>query len=82
MNSVSHPHFVPNAALGSRQRTATLLVGTAREFGIAQQDIRSTRGGFYISQALASVLQEECGTDYTSGNRAGKNTGTSRKEQE
>ncbi len=55
----SHPVFVQNDTAGTRQDTAVLLVGTAREFDISQQDIQSTQGGFWITEALADVLYAE-----------------------
>jgi hypothetical protein len=57
MNKTTHPYFVADG--DSRQDTAILLVGTAREFGIPQRDIAAVRGGFRISQALADVLYDE-----------------------
>lgn len=59
MNSKTHPFLVPSDAYGTRQETAVMLVGTAREFGIDQRDIASTYNGFRISQALSDVLYEE-----------------------
>lgn len=55
----THPYFVENAAAGTRKDTATLLVGTAREFGISQRSIKSSRTGFYITEELADVLYSE-----------------------
>jgi hypothetical protein len=79
--------FIANDHAGSRKDTAVLLVGTAREFGINQRDIRTTTSGFYISDALATVLYDESQQDAvsgnetkpakkTSGNRAAKNKPT------
>lgn len=59
MNLDTHPYFVANDSAGTRKETATLLVGTAREFNISQQDIASTHDGFYITEALADVLSRE-----------------------
>lgn len=59
MDRTTHPNFVPSDAAGSRKETAVLLVGTAREFGVSQQDIASTHNGFWISDALADVLDAE-----------------------
>lgn len=56
-----HPHFVPSGEV--RKDTAILLVGTAREFGIDQHDIKSVQGGFLISQSLADVLYAEAETE-------------------
>lgn len=56
MDRKTHPHFVANDAAGSRRDTATLLVGTAREYGISQRDIASTHTGYYITDALAKIL--------------------------
>ena len=80
-----HPNFVEADAAGSRKDTAALLVGTAREFGIDQHDIKTASRGFYISDALADILEAETteddavsgneqSTNKTSGNRAGKNS--------
>lgn len=59
--SATHPHFVPNGE--SRRDTAVLLVGTAREFGIDQRSIRSSYGGFWITdevkEALTGVFDKE-----------------------
>lgn len=46
--------FVPNGA--SRKDTATVLVGTADEYGIDQRSIRATRGGFYVTDELADLI--------------------------
>lgn len=65
--------FIPNDHSGSRQETAVLLIGTAREFGIDTHEVRTARGrtGFNISDRLADVLDDE--QTKTSGNRAEKN---------
>lgn len=55
----SHPHFIPDAHSGRRGLTAVLLTGTAKEFGIDQRDIRSTRGGFYITPRMLEALGDE-----------------------
>lgn len=55
----SHPHFVPETEMGSRQDTAVLLVGTAREFGIDQHAIKSTHGGYWITDELAALVYDE-----------------------
>ena len=57
MDKTTHPFFVPDG--DSRQQTAVLLVGTAREFGIPQREVAAVRGGFRISAALADVLYDE-----------------------
>lgn len=49
--SKNQPVFVPNGE--SREDTATLLVGTAHEYGIDQSEIKAVQGGFYISEALS-----------------------------
>lgn len=54
-----HTVFIPSDHAGSRKDTAILLVGTAREFGVSQQDIASARTGFYITQHLADILEQE-----------------------
>jgi len=64
--------FVPANKAGSRKDTAVLLVGTAREFGISQDDILSTSTGYLITERLDAVLQKESSTKKTSGNRAAK----------
>lgn len=51
--------FIPNDMMGSRKETATLLVGTAREFGIAQRDIASTFNGFFITPELEALIYDE-----------------------
>lgn len=57
MDKTTHPYFVADGE--SRTDTAILLVGTAREYGISQRDVRAVRGGFRISQAMADVLYDE-----------------------
>jgi hypothetical protein len=54
MNTTTHPFFIEDGE--SRQETAILLVGTAEEAGIDQRDVRATRGGFRITQAVADAL--------------------------
>lgn len=49
--------FVPDGE--SRQDTAVLLVGTARDYDIPQRSIKATVGGFYITEALADVIYED-----------------------
>ena len=76
MDTKSHPYFVPADTEGTRQETAILLVGTAREFDIPQREIASTMGGFNISQRVFDAVwptdeAEEADTK-TSGNRAAK----------
>lgn len=56
VNKTTHPFFIENGA--DRAQTATLLVGTADEFGIDQRDICAVQGGFRISAALADILNE------------------------
>lgn len=51
--------FVPESTMGSRQETAVLLVGTAREFGIDQHAIVSTQGGYWITEELAAIVYDE-----------------------
>ena len=60
--------FVPNGK--SRTETAILLVGTAREYGIDQREIRATATGFHISDRLAELVYPE--PKKSSGNRAAK----------
>lgn len=87
MINPAHPNFVTADAAGSRAETAALLVGTAREFGIDQHDIKRAGSGYYISDRLADVLSAESDdsvepeaepevsgneTTKTSGNRAAK----------
>lgn len=64
--------FVPNNHAGSREETAVLLIGTAKEFGVDTHEVRTTpnRTGFTISDRLADILDEQ--TKKTSGNRAAK----------
>lgn len=58
--ALSFPHFVANDFAGSRQETATLLVGTANEFGlVVRHNIATSRLGFNISDDLAEVLDTE-----------------------
>lgn len=54
---MDHSVFVPNG--DSRRDTATLLVGTAEEFGISQKSIRSTSKGFFITEELADKVYED-----------------------
>lgn len=49
-------YFVPSGTFGSRQETATALVGAADEFGLNQRDIRSAQGGFWITESLADKV--------------------------
>ena len=49
--------FVPSGA--SRQDTAVVLVGTAREYGVDQRSILATASGFWITQALADLVFSE-----------------------
>ena len=82
MDIKSHPYFVPADTEGTRQETAILLVGTAREFDIPQREIASTRGGYMISERVfeavfgadVEVVHEDPTEDHTntSGNRAAK----------
>lgn len=90
----SHPVFVPNGE--SRKETAILLVGTAEEFGVSQNDVKASNGGFFITEALADILdgagqpdavEPEAGepektstTKKTSGDRAAKTQSTTQKE--
>lgn len=46
--------FVPNG--DSRKDTATLLVGTAEEFGLSQRSILVRPTGFYITEELADAV--------------------------
>lgn len=48
------PYFVPNG--NNQEETATLLVGTASEYGLSQRSIRATVGGFKISEELADIV--------------------------
>lgn len=48
--------FVPNGE--SRYETAVLLVGTADEHGIRQQDVQASNGGFFITEELADLVYE------------------------
>lgn len=87
---MQRPHFVPDATMGSRKDTAVLLVGTAREYGIAQRAILAAHGGFWITDELAAIVYDEdeqaevsgneteaeTSTTETSGNRAAKNQPT------
>lgn len=83
---MSNTYFVPNG--DSRQDTAVLLVGTAREYGISQRSVKAVQGGFNISEELANIVfdDEDLADDEpaddepksgkstkTSGNRAAKN---------
>lgn len=58
-----HTVFVANDTAGTRKDTAILLVGTAREFNISQQDIASTYSGFWITEELASLVYDETDGD-------------------
>lgn len=47
-----------------RRETAIILIGTAREAGLDDQHhVKSTTGGFYISDELADVLYDEDAED-------------------
>lgn len=48
--------FVPNG--DSREDTAVLLTGTAREYKIDQREIKATNGGFFISDRLADIVYD------------------------
>jgi hypothetical protein len=66
----THPHFIPADYAGSRKDTAVLLVGTAREFGIDQHNIRRTGSGYTITDRLLDVLIEQ--SDEDSGEQSGE----------
>lgn len=80
--------FVPNG--DSRQNTAILLIGSAREHDMDDSlVIRATQGGFFISDELADVLYDEPEDEApepakpakkTSGNRAAKNSTTEQEQ--
>lgn len=56
-----------------RRDTATILIGTAREAGLDDtQHVKSTTGGFYISDRLADILYDEDaeGDEEVSGNQS------------
>lgn len=74
-------YFVPNG--DSREETAVLLVGTAREYGINVREIKVRSGGFEIPDELADVLYNDVSSDTekTSGNRAAKTKKNSKKEE-
>lgn len=59
----THPYFIDAKAAGSHEETAVLLTGTADEFKISQDDIRSQRGGYRVTQALKDALD----ADYADG---------------
>lgn len=61
MARLEHSVFVPND--GDRKETATLLVGTAEEYGISQQSIRTTPSGFFITEELAAIVYDENQSD-------------------
>lgn len=48
------PYFVPNG--DNQEETATLLVGTAAEYGLPQRSVRATVGGFKVSEELADIV--------------------------
>jgi hypothetical protein len=53
------PNWVADDAAGNRQNTAVLLVGTAKEYNLTvRHHISSTRGGFYITDDLADLLED------------------------
>jgi hypothetical protein len=75
--------FVPDGE--SRRDTAIILIGSAREYGLDDaKAVQAARGGFYISDELADLLNAEQEAEpgkqsrsprkKTSGNRAAKNT--------
>lgn len=85
--ALSFPNWVADDAVENRQKTATLLVGTAKEYGLTvRHHISSTRGGFFISDDLADAIDSDSDTPEpeptkkTSGNRAAKNTGTAKEQ--
>lgn len=94
--SLTFPNWVPQDTAGSREETATLLVGTAKEHDlVVRYHVRSTRGGYWISDALADLAFEDEDvsgngdepepepkptTKKTSGNRAAKTTGTDKEQ--
>ena len=74
----NHPNFVAADAAGTRQETAALLVGTAREFGIDQHDIKRVSNGYLITDRLADILEAESDEDEVSGNETSKKTSGNR----
>lgn len=71
MNRKTHPYFVPDSESGAKE-TAILLLAAARDAGLDVRSVRSTRGGFRITEALADVVYppseggvEEPGNDST-----------------
>lgn len=57
MSKDSHPYFIANDP--DAKTTATLLVGTADEFGIDQHDIQKTQGGYNVTEEIARALYGE-----------------------
>lgn len=58
--STRFPNWVPDDTVGTRKETATLLVGTAKENDlVVRHHVSSTRGGFYISDALADLVYDD-----------------------
>lgn len=56
-----------------RRDTAIILIGTAREAGLDDQHhVKSTTGGYYISDELADILYDEDaeGDEEVSGNES------------
>jgi hypothetical protein len=61
--------FVPNGA--SREQTAVLLVGTAKEHGLPRRSIRVAPGGFYITKELADLIGEDVAESGADGDGEG-----------
>lgn len=67
--------FIPNDFMGSRRETATLLVGTAREFDIHQRDIASTSLGFWITPELEGFIYDDAESDEVDAGQVGETIG-------
>ena len=53
-------NFVPNSTMETRQDTAVLLVGTAKEHGLTvRHHIASTSSGFFITDELAALVYDD-----------------------
>lgn len=57
MSKATHPYFIANDP--DRKTTATMLVGTADEFGIDQHSIQMVQGGFNVTEELARAIYGE-----------------------
>lgn len=71
MSNNRFKNWVGYDTMGSRQDTAVLLVGTAREHGLTvRHHVSSAQGGYFITDELASLVYdgtEDTGVEDTEG---------------